>query len=78
MDLFILRHGEVGKRVAAGNKDFDRPLTVTCQKEIADIAKSLKDLGIKFDFILSSSLDQTAAIVSKHLRMKRRWKIGMS
>ena len=60
MDLFILRHGEAGKRVAAENKDFDRPLTVTGQKEIADIAKSLKDLGIRFDFILSSFEEGTS------------------
>ena len=47
MDLFILRHGEAGKRLSSssGNKDSARPLTVTGHKEVADIAASLKDLG---------------------------------
>jgi phosphohistidine phosphatase len=75
MDLFILRHGEAGKKLAAGNKDFDRPLTVTGQKEVVDIAKSIKDLGIKFDFILSSPLKrahQTAAIVAKTFKNEKK------
>ena len=38
MELFILRHGEAGKRVSSGNKDSARPLTVTGQKEVTDIA----------------------------------------
>ena len=64
MELFVLRHGEAGKRSASGSKDFARPLTVTGQKEVADIAASLKDLGIKFDLIITSPLKrahQTAA-----------------
>jgi phosphohistidine phosphatase len=74
MELFILRHGEAGKRSASGNKDFARPLTVTGQKEVADIAASLKDLGIKFDLITTSPLKrahQTAAIVAKKLRNEK-------
>ena len=81
MDLFILRHGEAGKKLATGNRDFERSLTVTGQKEVADIAKSLKDLGIKFDFILTSPLKrahQTAESYPRYLRMKRKWKTGMS
>ncbi|MGA7043458.1 MAG: phosphohistidine phosphatase SixA [Nitrososphaeraceae archaeon] len=75
MDLFILRHGEAGKKLATGNRDFERSLTVTGQKEVADIAKSLKDLGIKFDFILTSPLKrahQTAAIVSKVFKNEKK------
>jgi len=73
MDLFILRHGEAGKRLSSssGNKDSARPLTVTGQKEVADIAASLKDLGVKFDLIITSPLKrshQTAAIVAKKLK----------
>jgi phosphohistidine phosphatase len=75
MDLFILRHGEAGKKLATGNRDFERSLTVAGQKEVADIAKSLKDLGIKFDFILTSPLKrahQTAAIVSKIFKNEKK------
>lgn len=75
MYLFILRHGEAGKKLATGNRDFERSLTVAGQKEVAHIAKSLKDLGIKFDFILTSPLKrahQTAAIVSKIFKNEKK------
>ena len=75
MELFILRHGEAGKRVSSGNKDSARPLTVTGQKEVADIAASLKDLGVKFDLIITSPLKrahQTAAIVAKKLQNEKK------
>jgi phosphohistidine phosphatase len=68
MDIFILRHGEAGKRIAAGGKDSERPLTVAGQREVADIANSLKGLDMKFDLIVSSPLKrahQTAATVAK-------------
>jgi len=77
MDLFILRHGEAGKKLATGNRDFERSLTVGGQKEVAHIAKSLKDMGIKFDFILTSPLKrahQTAAIVSKIFKNEKKMK----
>ncbi|HZI70857.1 MAG TPA: phosphohistidine phosphatase SixA [Nitrososphaeraceae archaeon] len=77
MDLFILRHGEAGKKLATGNRDFERSLTVAGQKEVAHIAKSLKDMGIKFDFILTSPLKrahQTAAIVSKIFKNEKKMK----
>lgn len=67
MDLFILRHGEAGKRLSSGSSDFDRPLTVTGRREVADIAESLKAFGIKFNFIITSPLKrahQTASIVA--------------
>ncbi|HZE77349.1 MAG TPA: phosphohistidine phosphatase SixA [Nitrososphaeraceae archaeon] len=76
MDLFILRHGEAGKKLTASkNKDSERPLTVSGQKEVADISNSLKDLGIKFDFIISSPLKrahQTAAIVAKTFKKEKQ------
>ena len=75
MYLFILRHGEAGKKLATGNRDFERSLTVAGQKEVAHIAKSLKDMGIKFDFILTSPLKrahQTAAIVSKIFKNEKK------
>jgi len=70
-----LRHGEAGKKLATGNRDFERSLTVAGQKEVAHIAKSLKDMGIKFDFILTSPLKrahQTAAIVSKIFKNEKK------
>lgn len=75
MDLFILRHGEAGKKLASGDKDFERPLTVAGQKEVSNISNSLKDLGIKFDLIVTSPLKrahQTAAILSKIFRKEKK------
>jgi phosphohistidine phosphatase len=67
MDSFILRHGEAGKRLSSGSSDFDRPLTITGKREVTDIAKSLKDFGVKFNFIITSPLKrahQTASLVA--------------
>lgn len=75
MDLFILRHGEAGQRVSAGRGDFQRPLTAAGQKEVSDIATSLKDLGIKLDVVISSPLKrahQTASIVAKTFKIEKK------
>lgn len=75
MDLFILRHGEAGQRVSAGRGDFQRSLTTAGQNEVSDIAKSLKELGTKFDVVITSPLKrahQTAAIVAKTLKMQKK------
>jgi phosphohistidine phosphatase len=67
MDLFILRHGEAGKRLPPAISDFHRPLTLAGKKEVRDIAKSLKDIRVKFNLIITSPLRrtyQTASIVA--------------
>ena len=53
MDLFILRHGEAGKS-SDGDDDFSRPLTVAGATDVTRDAEWLKDLGVKFDAIISS------------------------
>jgi phosphohistidine phosphatase len=75
MDIFILRHGEAGKKLTTGNKDSERPLTAAGQKEVAEIANSFKELEIRFDLIISSPLKrahQTAAIVAKTLKKEKK------
>jgi phosphohistidine phosphatase len=75
LDLFILRHGEAGQRVSAGRGDFQRSLTTAGQNEVSDIAKSLKELGTKFDVVITSPLKrahQTAAIVAKTLKIEKK------
>ena len=70
MDLYILRHGEAGTRIAIPLKDSERTLTVAGKEEIEDISKGLRELNLKFDKILSSPLKrahETAAIVSEEL-----------
>jgi phosphohistidine phosphatase len=73
MELFLFRHGEAGKRLQSGSKDFDRPLTSTGQKEVESISISLKKLKINFDRIITSPLKrahQTAVIVSNVFAME--------
>jgi phosphohistidine phosphatase len=75
MELFLFRHGEAGKRLQSGSKDFDRPLTSTGQKEVESISISLKKLKINFDRIITSPLKrahQTAVIVSNIFVMEDR------
>lgn len=48
MDLFILRHGEAGKRIAPGHNDARRPLTVAGEQEITEIAEALERIRIRF------------------------------
>jgi phosphohistidine phosphatase len=75
VDLYVLRHGEAGKRLAAGSKDSERALTVAGAKEVEEIAGAIAKLGIKPDLVATSPLaraHQTAAIVAKKLKIKNR------
>jgi len=70
MDLFLLRHGEAGKRMPIAAKDTERALTVAGRQEIEEVAEGIKELGYKFDTIVSSPLKRakdTATIVNKAL-----------
>ena len=72
MDLFILRHGYAGNRLSDPMKDTKRQLTVSGKKEVVEIAKSLKKLGVKFNVIFSSPLArafQTAKIIAEEYKL---------
>jgi phosphohistidine phosphatase len=74
VELYILRHGEAGKRIPSGSKDSERPLTVAGQEEVEEVARALAKLGVGFDFIATSPLKracQTADAVAKILRVKK-------
>lgn len=74
VQLYILRHGEAGKRVPAGGSDSKRALTVTGEEEVQEIAQALSVLGVKLDFMATSPLErarQTAQIVAKALKVKK-------
>ncbi len=73
MEVYLLRHGEAGKRVPAGAKDTERALTVAGRGEIEEVGLGMAALGLKFDVIATSPLkraEETAAIVGKMLRQK--------
>lgn len=77
MDLFILRHGEAGQRSLSVKDDSKRSLTINGKKEIEEISKGLKVLGIELDYIFTSPLlraKQTAEIVLKNIECKNQIK----
>ena len=74
MDLYILRHGEAGKRMPTSGKDSQRALTVTGTEEVKAVAEGLSTLGVKLDLVATSPLMrslQTAQIVAKRLKIKK-------
>jgi len=74
MEIYILRHGEAGKRVLNGSKDTERQLTVTGRREVEEVARAVGKLGIELDFVATSPLkraSQTAEILAKSLRLKK-------
>jgi phosphohistidine phosphatase len=74
VELYILRHGEAGKRIPSGSKDSGRPLTVAGQEEVVEVARALDRLGVRFDFVATSPLKrarQTAGAVAKVLKVKK-------
>ena len=74
VQLYILRHGEAGKRVPANSKDSERALTVTGEQEVKEVAQALAALKVKPDFVATSPLKrarQTAEIVAKALKVKK-------
>lgn len=75
MDLFVLRHGDAGRRSTAFRDDSKRPLTVEGKNEVGEISKGLLALGIEFDYIITSPLlrsKETAEIVFNTLKCKNQ------
>jgi phosphohistidine phosphatase len=80
LELYLLRHGVAGRRMAisTGQNSGDLPLTIAGREEITVLATSLKHLNLKFDAIISSPLKralQTAKIIAKTLVMEKRMSI---
>jgi phosphohistidine phosphatase len=74
VELYVLRHGEAGKRIPSGSRDSERPLTVAGMEEVEEVAKALAELGVSFDFVATSPLkraSQTADVVAKVLKVKK-------
>jgi len=68
VNVFFLRHGEAGRRVAIPSKDMERSLTETGKEEIEKIARSLENMDLEFDKIATSPLaraHETAEIVAR-------------
>lgn len=65
IELYMIRHGLAGEHGSYPN-DEERPLTEAGHKKTKRVAERLRDLGLKFDLILTSPLvraRQTAEIL---------------
>jgi len=74
VELYVLRHGEAGKRIPSGSKDSERSLTIAGLEEVQEVAHAIFELDINFDFVATSPLKrarQTADAVAKVLKVKK-------
>ncbi len=75
LDLYIFRHGIAQERGSRYPDDSKRPLTAEGKKEVKTVAKAMKNLGLRFDSVLSSDYKravQTSEIVAESLRLKKK------
>jgi len=73
VEVYLLRHGEAGKRVPVAERDTERALTAAGRQEIEEVGEGLAALGFEFDFVVTSPLKrakETATIVNKALSRK--------
>ena len=73
MEIYLLRHGEAGKRVAVAARDEERVLTALGRMEIEEIGEAMARRRYEFDVVLTSPLKrakETAAIVNRALKRK--------
>jgi phosphohistidine phosphatase len=74
MELYILRHAIAAPLGEVGNQDdARRPLTPEGREKMKKIARGMKNLGLKFDLIVSSPAArarQTAQIAARALKGK--------
>lgn len=69
LELYIIRHGLAGKPLEDETLDEARPLKKKGKEKMKDIAKSLKDLNVCFDMVLTSPLlrsKETAEILNAY------------
>jgi phosphohistidine phosphatase len=72
MICYFLRHGPAGDPAQWSGRDFDRPLTDDGRKRIMREAKTLAELSIELDAIVTSPLvraRQTAECVADELKL---------
>jgi phosphohistidine phosphatase len=76
MNLYIIRHAiAVDEGTSDYESDSERPLTNKGRKKMRQIAKSLRNLGVEFDLILSSPYvraRETAEILADVFKMKKK------
>jgi phosphohistidine phosphatase len=78
MNVYFLRHGlAVDRGTADFEDDSERPLTSKGRRQLKISAVTMKKMGLRLDWILSSPFrraQQTAEIVAEELKLKKRLK----
>jgi len=75
VELYLMRHGEAGKRIPMAARDSVRALTASGRQEVEEVGEALAKLGYRFDVVATSPLKrakETASIVSEALNRKNR------
>jgi phosphohistidine phosphatase len=78
VNLYILRHAIAVEKLEWKGSDSDRPLTKEGTRKMKKAAKGIRRLDTKLDWILTSPYRRaydTAKIVAKELKLKKRVKI---
>ena len=73
LELYLLRHGEAGKRIPISARDMERALTAAGKKEVEKVGEAMSELGFEFDVVATSPLRRakdTALIVNRAMRRK--------
>jgi phosphohistidine phosphatase len=75
MDLYIIRHAIAVDEATSDYEDSERPLTDKGRKKMRQIARSLRNLGVELDLILSSPYvraRETAEILANVFKLRER------
>lgn len=75
MELYLMRHGEAGKRIPVAAKDSTRALTAAGRQEIEEVGKAMAKLGYRFDVVVTSPLrraKETASLIGEAMNTKTR------
>jgi len=75
VELYLMRHGEAGKRIPVAARDTVRALTAAGRQEVEEVGEAMAKLGYRFDVVATSPLKrakETASIVSEALNRKNR------
>ncbi len=79
MNLYVLRHAIALDRTDWKGADAERPLTKGGIRKMKDVAKTLKKMDLRIDWILTSPYRRaydTAVIAAKALHLEKRLKIS--
>jgi phosphohistidine phosphatase len=71
VEVYLLRHGEAGKRSPLPERDHERGLTAMGKEEISKVGRSMADQKYVFDVLASSPLKRakdTALLVNREMR----------